>query len=73
MIRLFTGHHWVAAVFALIATIGWTVQGVGNAYYYREVRASWYFLMHHCCNADNSWLDISTPFSRGTYDGKGCE
>ncbi|KAF9483755.1 scamp-domain-containing protein [Pholiota conissans] len=37
MIRLFTGHHWVAAVFALIATIGWTVQGVGNAYYYREI------------------------------------
>ncbi|KAF8197447.1 scamp family-domain-containing protein [Pholiota molesta] len=36
-IRLFTSHHWVAAVFSLIATIGWTVQGVGNAYYYRQI------------------------------------
>ncbi|KAF8964054.1 scamp family-domain-containing protein [Flammula alnicola] len=36
-IRLFSDHHWVAAVFALITTIGWTVQGVGNAYFYREI------------------------------------
>jgi len=36
-IRLFTDHTWVAAVLGLIATIGWTVQGVGNAYYYRQI------------------------------------
>ncbi|KIM49059.1 hypothetical protein M413DRAFT_60358, partial [Hebeloma cylindrosporum] len=36
-IRLFSAHTWVAAVFALIATIGWVVQGVGNGYYYLEI------------------------------------
>ncbi|KAF8910977.1 scamp-domain-containing protein [Gymnopilus junonius] len=36
-IREFSGHHWVAAILGLIATIGWTIQGVGNAYYYREI------------------------------------
>lgn len=40
MIRLFSNHKWVAAVFAVVTTVGWTVQGVGNAYYYREVRCS---------------------------------
>ncbi|CAK5277673.1 unnamed protein product [Mycena citricolor] len=30
---------WVAAVFCLIATIGWTVQGLGNAFYYRQIYA----------------------------------
>ncbi|KAF5330893.1 hypothetical protein D9619_005634 [Psilocybe cf. subviscida] len=36
-IRSFSNHQWVAAVFSLLATIGWTIQGVGNAYYYREI------------------------------------
>ncbi|PPR03631.1 hypothetical protein CVT24_007747 [Panaeolus cyanescens] len=40
-IRAFGSHSWVSAVFGLLATIGWTVQGVGLAYYYREI---W---MHH--------------------------
>ncbi|TFK42531.1 scamp family-domain-containing protein [Crucibulum laeve] len=38
-IRMFGGHHWVAAIFGTIATVGWTVQGLGNAYYYRMIYA----------------------------------
>lgn len=37
MIMLFIHHHWVAATFSVLATIGWTLQGLGNAYYYRLV------------------------------------
>ncbi|PPQ72595.1 hypothetical protein CVT26_003698, partial [Gymnopilus dilepis] len=36
-IREFSSHHWVAAILGLIATVGWTIQGVGNAYYYRQI------------------------------------
>ncbi|KAJ3498553.1 hypothetical protein NLJ89_g10204 [Agrocybe chaxingu] len=36
-IRFFSNRHWVAAVFGVIATVGWSVQGFGNAYYYREI------------------------------------
>jgi len=39
-IRAFSGHAWVAAVLGLVATVGWTVQGVGNAYYYRQVSSA---------------------------------
>jgi hypothetical protein len=31
-------HRWIAAVFCTVATVGWTVQGLGNAFYYRQVR-----------------------------------
>jgi hypothetical protein len=36
-ISLFAGHHWIAAIFALLATVGWALQGLGNAFYYRSV------------------------------------
>ncbi|PPQ87969.1 hypothetical protein CVT25_001048, partial [Psilocybe cyanescens] len=36
-IRLFSNHSWAAAVLGLVATVGWTIQGVGNAWYYREI------------------------------------
>ncbi|KAF8163349.1 scamp family-domain-containing protein [Crassisporium funariophilum] len=36
-IRMFSSHTWAAAVIGLIATIGWSVQGLGLAYYYREI------------------------------------
>lgn len=38
-IRLFINHTWVAAIFCTIATVGWTIQGLGNAYYYRLIYA----------------------------------
>lgn len=34
---MFVGHHWAAAVLALVASIGWIVQGLGHAFYYRQV------------------------------------
>ncbi|KAK7054807.1 hypothetical protein VNI00_003270 [Paramarasmius palmivorus] len=38
-VQMFTGHHWAAAVLALIASIGWVIQGFGNAFYYRQIYA----------------------------------
>jgi secretory carrier-associated membrane protein len=37
MIQMFIKHYWAAAVLGLVATVGWIVQGLGNAYYYRQV------------------------------------
>lgn len=39
-IQLFAGGHIVGGVLATIATAGWTVQGLGNAFYYRQVSLS---------------------------------
>ncbi|KAF9564597.1 scamp-domain-containing protein [Agrocybe pediades] len=36
-ISAFSHHFWVAGALGLVATVGWTVQGVGNAYYYRLI------------------------------------
>jgi len=38
-IQMFVGHHWAAAILGLIATVGWTIQGLGNAFYYRQIYA----------------------------------
>ncbi|THU89532.1 scamp-domain-containing protein [Dendrothele bispora CBS 962.96] len=38
-VQMFANHHWVAAVLGLVATIGWILQGVGNAWYYRQIYA----------------------------------
>ncbi|KIY72155.1 scamp-domain-containing protein [Cylindrobasidium torrendii FP15055 ss-10] len=37
MVQMFVGHHWAAAVLGLVSTIGWVVQGVGIAWYYRMI------------------------------------
>ncbi|KAF7778679.1 hypothetical protein Agabi119p4_3024 [Agaricus bisporus var. burnettii] len=36
-IRQFIDHHWAAAILGLIATVGWIIQGFGNAFYYRQI------------------------------------
>jgi len=36
-IRMYIGHHWVAAILGTVATVGWTIQGLGNAFYYRQI------------------------------------
>ena len=38
-IKMYGGGHIVAGILGTIATVGWVVQGAGNAYYYREVGA----------------------------------
>lgn len=35
---MFAQGHIVAGVFGIIATAGWTIQGLGNLWYYRQVR-----------------------------------
>ncbi|KAF8238625.1 hypothetical protein L208DRAFT_1387304 [Tricholoma matsutake] len=36
MIQMFIKHYWAAAILGLLATVGWFIQGLGNAYYYRQ-------------------------------------
>ncbi|KII88427.1 hypothetical protein PLICRDRAFT_41589 [Plicaturopsis crispa FD-325 SS-3] len=38
-IQMFGGGHIAAGVLGIVTTVGWTVQGVGNAYYYRLIWA----------------------------------
>jgi hypothetical protein len=38
MIQMFSKPAIPAAVLSLVATIGWTIQGVGLAFYFRQVR-----------------------------------
>lgn len=59
----------VGAVLGTIATIGWTLQGVGNAWYYRTVSAD----RPGCGHELTSVLDMETPPRRWTHtrEGKG--
>lgn len=41
---MFAHHTWGAAIVGLIATIGWVTQGVGNMYYYRQVRIFYIYI-----------------------------
>ena len=34
---MFNSGHWVAGIFCIIASVGWILQGGGNAWYYRQV------------------------------------
>jgi len=36
-VSMFSRHHIVAGIFGILASIGWTVQGVGNLIYYRMI------------------------------------
>jgi hypothetical protein len=36
-IQMFSQGHWAAGILGTIATVGWSLQGVGNAFYYRQV------------------------------------
>ncbi|GJE87160.1 secretory carrier-associated membrane protein [Phanerochaete sordida] len=36
-IKMFVEHHWVAAILCTIALVGWVIQGLGNAMYYRQI------------------------------------
>ncbi|KAF4576436.1 hypothetical protein EYR36_004413 [Pleurotus pulmonarius] len=38
-IQMYARHAWVAAVLGTVTTVGWTVQGLGNAFYYRQIYA----------------------------------
>jgi hypothetical protein len=68
MIRLFTGHSWVAAVLSLVATVGWIVQGFGNGYYYRNVCS---FVYLFSSTITEYVADLSSSYGRGTQYGEG--
>jgi len=36
-IQMYSAHHWAAGVFGTVATVGWIIQGVGNAFYFRQI------------------------------------
>ncbi|KIJ16933.1 hypothetical protein PAXINDRAFT_162530 [Paxillus involutus ATCC 200175] len=36
-IQMYVRGHWAAGIIGTIATVGWTVQGLGNAFYYRQI------------------------------------
>jgi hypothetical protein len=36
-IQMYAQGHWAAGILGTIATVGWTVQGLGNAFYYRQI------------------------------------
>ncbi|KAF9265438.1 scamp-domain-containing protein [Marasmius fiardii PR-910] len=38
-VQMFSRHQWAAAVLGLVATVGWVLQGLGNAFYYRQIYA----------------------------------
>ena len=40
---MYSRHAIVAGILGTVATVGWTVQGLGNAYYFRQAR------MLYCC------------------------
>lgn len=69
-IRQFIDHHWAAAILGLIATVGWIIQGFGNAFYYRQANLL-RLLAQQKGSSDTIPLDISTPSIRGPYNGKG--
>jgi hypothetical protein len=68
-ISMFAHHTWAAAIVGLIATIGWVTQGVGNMYYYRQVRI--YYIGVRGFVLNFPFTDIHLPYSRGAYNGKG--
>lgn len=67
-IQMFVAHHWAAAILSLVATVGWVIQGVGNAFYYRQVCR---ILACHEILRCSLFIDIFTPYSRGAHHGKG--
>ena len=38
LIKSFSGGHLAAGILCIVATVGWTLQGLGHAFYYRQVR-----------------------------------
>jgi len=38
-IRMLTGGHLAAGIIGIIASVGWIIQGAGNAFYYRQIWA----------------------------------
>jgi SCAMP family len=66
-IQRFSHGALVAGVLGIIATIGWAIQGLGNAFYYRQVNPS------QSCHrtAIHSETDLDTSQRCWSHNGKG--
>ncbi|EJD02344.1 scamp-domain-containing protein [Fomitiporia mediterranea MF3/22] len=61
MIQMYVNGHIAAGVFGTIATLGWTVQGLGNAFYYQQI---W---KHHNAQGhtlDNAKTELATHWAK---------
>ena len=65
-IQMFSSGHWAAGILGAIATAGWTLQGIGNAFYYRQVCRS-----SAAHPPTNLFLDLEPSQCRGPYHGQG--
>jgi hypothetical protein len=58
----------VAGILGIVASVGWAVQGLGNAFYYRQVNSL-------SCFAPNwpftAWTDLERSHRCRSYNGKG--
>jgi hypothetical protein len=69
MIQMYANAKFVAGVLCTLATIGWLVQGLGNAYYYRQVMFGSLGLLYSDSNCLN--LDLDPPQCCWSLNGKG--
>lgn len=68
---MFIGHHWAAAIIGTVATVGWTIQGLGNAFYYRQVSSFIWLVLDQSASTHACFPDISAPQRRGPHYGEG--
>jgi hypothetical protein len=71
---MYARHYYVAAILGTIATVGWTIQGLGNAFYYRQVSCV-LIIESEEHEQDRALMatcpDLRSPYSRGPLNGKG--
>jgi hypothetical protein len=65
---MYSRHAIVAAILGTVATVGWTVQGLGNAFYFRQARM---LLCVSVVNSRNFLADLATSHSSRSLDGEG--
>lgn len=69
-IQMFSRHSIVAAIMGTIATVGWTIQTLGNAFYFRQAR------FHMLCNPMCSSIfvtDLGSSHCSWSLNGQGEE
>jgi hypothetical protein len=68
---MFARGSLAAAILGLIATIGWTVQGLGNAFYYRQVGRLISIIYYLSGTPMTLVIDLGSPYGGWPYDGQG--
>lgn len=68
MIQMFNNGHLAAGILGVIATVGWVIQGLGNAFYYQQVGK---ITFARGLEADAEVLDMGPPYGCRSLCGKG--